>query len=314
LKATRAPGTWRILDTSWRIHLKPHVAHVIARDFTPAHARRVFDDLQRLKTGTSAQLEAFKALRRIFKFAIEKLYVARNPLEGIPAPKHEPGTYEVWSFNEAKQFMDLARDQPFFAGCVLGLAAGLRAAEIRGLRWRDVDLKACTVTIRQQSTTHDGIRPPKTKSSRRTISLPLIAVEALKAHRAQQAKIAQYVFSGSDGEPITQGVQHGLWKKALKAAGVPEIRMHDLRHSTATFLIASGEPANVVAEILGHRDASITMRVYSHILAPMREHAASTLDGILRGEPMESHRGPKADAGGDKPEMETGQKPRKNKL
>lgn len=314
LKASTAPGTWRGVDVSWRLHLKPHVAHVIARDFTPAHARRVFDDLQRLKTGTSAQLQAFKALRRIFKFAIEKLYVARSPLQGIPAPKHEPGTHEVWSFDEAKQFIELARDEPFYAGCVLALAAGLRAAEIRGLRWRDVDLKGHTLTVRQQSSAHDGIRPPKTKSSRRTIALPSIAVDVLKAHRAKQAKIAEYVFSTSSGEPIDQGSQHRWWKKAAAVAKVTPIRFHDLRHSTATFLIASGEPANVVAEILGHRDASITMRVYSHVLAPMREHAASTLNSILRGEPMESHRGPKADTSGDKPEVGTDQKPSKNKL
>lgn len=130
---------------------------------------------------------------------------------------------------------------------------------------------------------------PKTTRGRRSITLPKVAIETLRAHRAAQleARLAvgsawedqDLIFANVVGRPLErQNVQRRSFKPLLRRAGLPDIRFHDLRHSAATLLLSLGEHPKVVQERLGHATIAITMDIYSHVMPDIQRDTATKLD------------------------------------
>jgi integrase len=137
-----------------------------------------------------------------------------------------------------------------------------------------------------------GLETPKTPQSHRRILLTPQAVAALRAHRVKQMaqKLAAgpkwqesgLVFSTIYGTPLDRTAfrrQHFL--PVLRKSGLPHMRPHDLRHTTATLLLANGVPVKMVSEMLGHANASITHNVYSHVTPSMQQQAVETMAAIM---------------------------------
>lgn len=180
----------------------------------------------------------------------------------------------------------------------------MRRGELLGLKWQDIDLEQGTLQVRRILTRIPTKLPgkgfeeaePKTDKGRRSIVLPSFAVEALRQHRLRQreAKLKAglawqdhgYVFCTPIGTHLnpTRDVLDVL-KSFLKQAGLPDIRFHDLRHSSATMLLGMKVHPKIVQEILGHSQIAITMDIYSHILPTMQEEAMNKLNEALQGEP-----------------------------
>src|SRR5258706_7034018 len=136
---------------------------------------------------------------------------------------------------------------------------------------------------------------PKTKKSRRSIVLAPLAIVALMKHQARQLKMKlvagdaweehDYVFCSPVGKHLSPG--HDVLvqlKKLLRKAGLPDIRFHDLRHSTVTLLLSRGVHPKIVQEILGHSEISMTLDTYSHVLPTMQQEAISKLNDALKQE------------------------------
>jgi integrase len=134
---------------------------------------------------------------------------------------------------------------------------------------------------------------PKSARSRRSITLPAVAVTALRAHRVRQLETrlaaggrwqeGGFVFTSGIGTPIEPRRITREFRALLKRAGLPLIRLHDLRHSCATLLLAQGVSARVVMETLGHSQVSLTLNTYSHVLPALQQDAARKMDAILGG-------------------------------
>ena len=171
------------------------------------------------------------------------------------------------------------------------------------LKWQDIDFTTNTLQIRRtlsripsklSAERGRGFEEtePKTKQSRRSVVIAPFAIEALKQHRVRQleAKLKagplwqehDYVFCTSVGTHVhpTKDILDQL-KKLLKKAGLPDIRFHDLRHSSATLLLSAGVHPKVVQEILGHSQISMTMDIYSHVLPNMQQEAMKRLNNII---------------------------------
>jgi integrase len=176
---------------------------------------------------------------------------------------------------------------------------GVRRGELLGLRWCDVDLEAGVLHVRQileritnpQGTGRKTVLvflEPKTDSSRRTIALPGECVTALRQHRARQAAErlhlgAAYrdqglVFATEDGRPIDPRRMNELFTQALTRAGVPHIRLHDSRHTFATWLLQAGVSLKTVSDQLGHASISTTADIYAHVTAAVARQAADALN------------------------------------
>ena len=134
---------------------------------------------------------------------------------------------------------------------------------------------------------------PKSTRSRRTIALPAVAVTALRSHRVRQLETrlaagarwqdGGLVFTSGIGTPIEPRRITREFRTLLASAGLPKIRLHDLRHSCATLLLAQGVSPRVVMETLGHSQVSLTLNTYSHVLPALQRDAADKMNAILGG-------------------------------
>lgn len=165
------------------------------------------------------------------------------------------------------------------------------------MRWEDLDWKTGTLQVKRtlSRTKKDGLTfgEPKTAKGRRSVTLPTIAVDALKRHRVSQAAermrvrdiwddANDLIFPNEIGKPIErQNFVRRSFKVLLKKAELPDIRFHDLRHTSATLLLSMGEHPKVVQERLGHATISVTMNTYSHVLPDLQRDAAAKFDRLL---------------------------------
>lgn len=186
--------------------------------------------------------------------------------------------------------MTTAEPERIYALIVLAIFSGLRQGELFGLEWNDVDLKAANLMVRRTVVDLGGVvttSPPKTGKGQRLVELPQLAIVALEKHRKTMAgeglDKSVIVFPGEDGGYQRRfGPFRDQFKAILKAAGLPEIRFHDLRHSAATLLLSEGVHPMIVQERLGHSTIAITMDTYSHILPSMQKDAVGKLDHLFK--------------------------------
>ena len=130
---------------------------------------------------------------------------------------------------------------------------------------------------------------PKTDKSRRMIVLPDFVLEAIKIHLNKRKVLSQsphwkdcgLVFTTDLGTPISPRNLLRHFKTKLKEAGLPEIRFHDMRHTTASLLLERNVHPKIVSELLGHSSINLTLSTYSHIINPMNKVASDTMDDIV---------------------------------
>jgi integrase len=197
---------------------------------------------------------------------------------------------------QALQFLAAAKSDPLEALYALALTSGLREGELIGIQWHDLDLVGGKLQVRRTVAyvPKKGltISEPKTAKSRRSVHLTALAIEALKRHRVRQNEVrlaagsawagGDWVFCNSVGNPINgSNLLQRSFRPLLARAGLPAIRFHDLRHSSATLLLSLGVHPKIVSEILGHSQVSLTLDTYSHVLPSLQEEAFSRLNTLL---------------------------------
>lgn len=169
---------------------------------------------------------------------------------------------------------------------------GLRRGEIAGLRWLDIDLDAKTLSITNNRVDAGGEvveNDPKSVMSRRILPLPDRLVSVLRAAKKRQAaeRLAlgggawEYVVSNEVGDPYHPQVLSRYWRDAVKAAGLRPIKLHAARHTAATAMHLSGVPTAVIAAWIGHKDASLTMRLYAHSQDDALKAAGDTFNRVV---------------------------------
>ena len=183
------------------------------------------------------------------------------------------------------------------------LALGVRLGEALAIRWADVSLDHATAQVTralQRIELPDGkselqFVEPKSDRSYRVLAIPKSVVAMLGKHRAAQNRerlvagsrwqSEGLVFASTIGTPLDERNVRREFFALLKAAKLPRMRIHDLRHSYATILLAAGEHPKVVQETLGHSSVQLTLDTYSHLLPDMglKERAAARLDALLTG-------------------------------
>lgn len=187
--------------------------------------------------------------------------------------------------------VDVGARRPIGAALRSGGGPWHGPGELLALRWSDVDLDAGKATVRH--TLRRGVRTlaaPKTDGSKRTLHLGSVAA-TLRLHRTRQLeeRIAaghrwqdgDFVFATKFGEPLDTSTVTRSFQAALRRAGLPRQRFHDLRHCFATLHLEAGEELLVVSRALGHSTISTTADVYANVTPAMLERTAERMDGIL---------------------------------
>jgi len=260
---------------------------------TPAHARALYR--QKLDAGLSPRTVNYihVTLHKALSQAMGDGLVPRNAAQ-VKAPRPAKPEIKPLSPDQARKLIATAyaTGDRYAALYVLALHTGLRKGEMLGLRWDDLDLDATTPSLqvrRTMSETRTGHKFELPKSGKgRSIKLSRKAVEALRSHRARQAEEKLRLGEGGLVFPTMTGTTTSgtnllgrYFRPLLKRAGLPPVRLHDLRHTCATVLLMAGKHPKYVQELLGHASVAITLDTYGRMLPGMGNEAADAMSDAL---------------------------------
>jgi integrase len=281
-------------------NIVPHIGHVILSKLQPASIAAMYATaLERGgQRGEGLAPSSIKMMHRLlvqaFRQAAKWQLIARNPVDAVSAPRVERRQMRVLDTDGAAAYLAAARGHELFVPIMLGILCGCRRGEIAAVRWQDVDLDAGRLAVTGSiEQTAAGVRRKAPKSGQsRVIALPAIAIEELRRHRLTQAEaLLRIGLRQSDDSPVCLRANLQRWTpldlsnrfiKFVKAAGLPRVRLHDLRHSHATHLLMAGVHPKVAQERLGHSSIVLTMDLYSHVLPAMQDEAAKSIDAAMR--------------------------------
>jgi len=221
--------------------------------------------------------------------------LARNPADAVDPPRPRPVEMAALDVADTARLLGAAAGSRLYLPVLLAVATGLRRGELLALRWKDLDLGGGALAVCQaMELTRAGIafKEPKTRRSRRRVTLPALVVDVLRAHRREQVverlgagpayRDLDLVLPGPGGEPWNPRYFGKSFASLVERSGVPRVRFHDLRHTHASQLLLEGVHPKVVSERLGHASVAITLDRYSHVLPGLQEDAAARIDRALR--------------------------------
>jgi integrase len=281
-------------------YVKPVIGNVRLDKLTPAHVQQLISATRSTETAhgrppsASTLRHVYKLIRNALGDAYRMELVTRNVATQVKPPPLSRDRRSGLTIEDAKRLLQVLAGERLEAFYVLALTTGLRRGELLGLRWDDIDLESRQLHVRRAlQRTGGGLRfvEPKTQSALRTVVLPRLAIRSLREHRKRQnterLTLGEawhdhgLVFASSVGTPVEPRNINRRWDELRKKAGLDWLRLHDLRHGCATFLLAAGIPARAIMEVLGHSEIGVTMNTYAHVLPQLREEAADAIDELF---------------------------------
>lgn len=284
-------GTLQSYRMNLDLYVLPALGNIRLDKLTARDVAGMINDLAREK-GVRTSQYARTLVSMMLNYAVSLDVLPRNVARNTRPPKSTRQEMLFWQPHEVRTFLtaiDGHRLEPFFR---LALATGMRKSELLGLRWADLNRQ--TLSVRQtvvRVAYEPKIETPKTNAGVRDLMLDAPTLGWLEVRRA--AYLAEreaageswaehdLMFGDKEGRPLMPWRIDHYWRALRDGCGVKQIRFHDIRHTYATLAIASGMDVRMLAERLGHADASITLRIYSHILDSQRRRSAQSLDSLL---------------------------------
>ena len=290
------PSTERQYRQITRDYILPQLGSKILLQLKTAHIQALY--ITHLNEGVSARvIELVHAiLRNAFNDAINLGLLTKNPTAGVKKPKHHPRGKTILNENQIQDLLLTAEAiQPeFLAFYHLALSTGMRLGELLGTSWDDLDWDKGSLTVNQQLQRVSGqglvLKPPKTRAGHRSIKLGPNTLAVLREHRKFQGQRrlcrdpdwdeSNLMFTQESGAPWGPRQVQRAFKKLLSAADLPDMRFHDLRHTSGTHMMANKVDPVTVQRRLGHANASTTMNTYGHTVPWAQEKAAEVMDEI----------------------------------
>lgn len=270
---------------------------ILLRDLQ-AHDIQMFyqEQLQRVKASSVIHYHA--NIHKALKYAVKNDMIPSNPADKVERPKQDKFYGNFYDRDELNKLFEAVAGTKLELPVLLGAFYGLRRSEIVGLKWSAIDFEQNTITISHTVTSCnlDGKcvivakDTTKTKSSRRTLPLVPYFHEKLLAVKAQQGRnqklcgrsynreFLEYICVDDIGDRFKPNYITSQFPKLLERNGFRKIRFHDLRHSCASLLLASGVPMKHIQEWLGHSDFSTTANIYAHLDYSSKLTSASAME------------------------------------
>jgi len=256
------------------------------------------DRLLSLKMDSGLSVSTVQRIRGVLGQAIDQGIrwgcVNRNVARLSRSPKQQRREGRTLTYEQARALLKELEGHRHEALYSLMLSTGLRRGEALGLKWQDFDEAARVVSVRRQLKREGGslvTADTKTARSRRSVNLPRGLMNLLVEHRRRQGEErivmdelwtdTGFIFTTNFGTPVDPRNLNRDFAIICQHAGLDHWHPHELRHSAASLMLASGVKLQVVSEVLGHASIRMTADVYGHILAPDREAAADAMDRAL---------------------------------
>jgi integrase len=229
----------------------PAIGHLPLSKVQPVHIQGLYSewmntrlDGRKGKLAARSVMHHHRVLRNAFQHAVRLQLIARNPFDSVKPPKCGPTKVAVLDESEAAKLLRAATESPIYTPVAIALLTGLRRGEVLALRWSDIDWERRLLSVRQAIVqTKDGLRfkDPKTRSSKRTVSMSPTLIDVLRKHRVRQGQNKwkfkedyaplNLVIAEEDGSPMIPQRLSDRFRTLITVAGVTKVRLHDLRHS-----------------------------------------------------------------------------------
>lgn len=305
-KTSLSPRTVELYDYLYRVHLNTSIGKLNLADLTSQQLQHLYSS--KLKSGLSPRTVQLchVVMHKALKNACRINLINRNPADLVDKPKSHRPEMNTMSEEDINKFLEAAKEGEYYNLFFCYLMTGLRRSELLAIRWGDVDLLGMTISVNRSMQylnkvkEHVTYKEPKSKGSRRLVSLSPGTVGILRQQQEAQKKLKKeinpelkekdlikdddLVFSRFDGTPLLPDTISHAWAKLVKRCKLKNIRLHDARHTMATLMFKNGVHPKIVQERLGHSSITLTLDTYSHIVPGLQAAAAEGLDNILSNE------------------------------
>jgi integrase len=282
-------------NMTWVIerHLKPALGKRRLRDLSPDDVDNMLRERDAAGLSRSSLVQIHNALARALRLAERRGKISRNVATLVDVPAGTVKKSRSLTVDQAGRLLDGAAGDRLAALYKTGLMLGLRPGELLGLFWSDIDLEAGTLRVVRTLKRERGalnIGEPKTAGSRRALAMPAPVLDSLRVHRAKQEaeKLSapswdsdDLVFATVVGTPLDPSNLRRGFARLTNDAGLGHWHPHELRHSAASILSASGVPIEQIADILGHAGTRTTSAVYRHLIEPTVRGAAAPMNALF---------------------------------
>jgi integrase len=270
----------------------PHIGGIQLAMLEPVHIEGMLTRLRHGGVASRSVFSAFQTVRAALNRAVKTRTLPFNPCASVECGKPVEKPIQPYALEEARKLLRAAKGTRYYALFVLAIDVGMRQGELFGLKWQDIDWERGALMIRQSLGEVHG-KPywcePKSKASKRRLSLSQLALDALREHRkiimTEGHAAIETVFCNADGGLLTKSnFRQRAWLPLRKRAGVPERKFHNLRHTNISLLLENGEGPKTVQGRAGHSQFSTTMDIYGHLMEGADRQAADRLGGMLGAE------------------------------
>lgn len=302
------PRTFKDTTQTIEKRILPEIGPMKIKDVKKIHIINFINELKKEsarqdgRKGTlssSSIRNIYKALNALFKMAEAWELIDRNPCEKVPLPPVSHKKHDIYTLEESKQLFKLLELEEPKWQLIVQIAAivGAREGEIAALEEKHLDMAQNAITIEQSfvSITGEGLHLKSTKTNRtRKVSIPESLMKDLKKWRLykleQKAEVGElwkwpkhiFLFSDEFGQPMRPDSISQRWSRFVQRHKLKKIRFHDLRHTSASFLIAQGVHAKIIQERLGHSKIGTTMDTYGHVFQEAEQSSASHFESLYK--------------------------------
>lgn len=301
VRSTVRPTTWVHYRDYMNAYVIPHIGDTRLQDLTPVRLNLLYSHLLdhgRVRDGGALApktiVNTHRMLHRALRDAVRWDMAPRNAAEDAQPPRTRRPQLQVWEPDETRRFIDQVRGDRFFALWMLAATTGMRRGELAGLRSTDINFRHATVSPSAPRVSVDGQvqeSGTKTEAGKRVMALDPQTLSVLREYVDEWAEErnllgqdSKLLFVWPDGTPLHPDTMTTLFAKHLAAAGLPKIRLHDVRHSYATAALRAGISPKIVSERLGHTNVAFTMQTYMHVIPGMDAAAADEIATLILGE------------------------------
>lgn len=292
-KTSVKEGTLKMYSSLVNNHILPVLGEIAIGELKPRHIQNLYNDL--FESGKLSD-ENIQKVHAIINESLNKAaghdMIIKNPALAVKRPKAEKKEMMFWSEDESHKFLSTAEKDRYYYAFLLALTTGMRQGEILGLRWKDVNLDARTISV-VQILSHDGKSfqtGAKTDAGSRSIGIDIMTVTALRTlkHRCNEEKMNnKNIYEDNDlvictslGTPVSPRNLNRSFSRLVEKSEVQKIRFHDLRHTHVVMLLKGRENNKRIADRLGWSSVKMIDR-YAHVMPDMQQETADLFGSVF---------------------------------
>jgi integrase len=275
-----------------RRYARPALGERVLAGIRPLDLQAMYQ--QMTERGLSARTirYAYVVLKSAMQQAVRWRLLLENPADGVKVTQQTRNEMRALTVDQARTLLKAVQGTKYGPVLAVALTTGMRPSEYLGLRWQDIDWERQMLSVVRSIRKLNGkwcFSDTKRSRSRRPIKLQSWIVALLRdLHTKASAddlcpEVRDFVFRTSSGQPISADYLAKYFRSTLDRAGLPRIRLYDLRHSAATIALAAGVSPKVVSEQLGHASTAFTLDTYAHVLPHMQDEAVARVEAMLFG-------------------------------